>query len=66
MEICIGIGLGSVQTLSNIITEPNSISFSLVLGLGLGVGLGQCRHTISLDNVIILVLQRDTVLSFSW
>ena len=53
MEICIGIGLGSVQTLSNIIIEPHSISFSLVLGLDLGIGLGQYKHTTSLNAVII-------------
>ena len=33
-EICIGLGLASVETFPNIITEPNSI------------GLGQRKHTI--------------------
>ena len=40
MEICIGLGLGSVQTLPNIIIEPKSI------GVGLCLGLYQCNRTI--------------------
>ena len=49
MEICIGLGLGSVLILSSIIIEPNSIGLSLCLGLD--IGLSQCKHTITLTLI---------------
>ena len=43
-EICIGLSLGSVWTLPNIIIEPNCIGLCPCLGLALG--LVQCEHTV--------------------
>ena len=43
-EICIGLSLGSVWTLRNIIIEPNCIGLCLCLGLALG--LVQCKNTV--------------------
>ena len=39
--ICLGLGLGPVETLLNIIIEPNSLC--LGIGIGLGIGVGQCK-----------------------
>ena len=36
MEICIGLGVGTVKTFLHIIIEPNSLC----------LGLGQCKHVI--------------------
>ena len=41
---CIGIGLGSVETLLRITIEP--IFICIGIGIGIGIGVGQWKHTI--------------------
>ena len=41
---CIGLGIGSVETVLHITIE--AINIGLCLGLGIGIGLGQWKRTI--------------------
>ena len=43
---CIGIGLGSVETLLHITIEPIFIFICIGIGIGIGIGVGQWKHTI--------------------
>ena len=47
---CIGIGVGSVETVLHITFEANSI------GIGIGIGVGQWKHTITHITVLILII----------
>ena len=49
---CIGIGLGSVETLLHITIEP----IFICIGIGIGIGVGQWKHTISKTNKRVLCL----------
>ena len=51
--ICLGLGLGPVETLLNIIIEPNSLC--LGIGIGLGIGVGQCKWAVRGCNVLFVL-----------
>ena len=42
---CIGLRVGSVETVLHITIKPNSIGVGL--GVGVGIGVGQWKHTIT-------------------
>ena len=46
--LSLGLGLGPVETLPNIIIKPNSLFHSI--GLGLGMGIGQCIQAIRVSS----------------